>query len=118
RLESLVSAIWTELGGVTKKAQQELQQTRETLRTLQQQQDKLKSEQDKRLNRLLHPSSKLTEERGWWRAFWEDIPEHLRPQTPSDGIFSSPFLQQLQQQFETWERELLEEERFAQRYDG
>jgi DNA polymerase III delta prime subunit len=85
-------------------ASQTLNQLREYQNQLQQMEVQLQQFQQQQL-----PPS-LISERKWWESAWQTIPDRLKPQIPSNGLFDINFLRTVKAQFETWHQQLTEEE--------
>ncbi len=117
RLERLVDELWGALKIAEEKIQAQLVQIHTDLEQQQQRLSRLRTERDKYAASLQQGTANLLDERQWWGSIWETIPEYLRPVISQGDIFSLPFLDAIRQQFTSWEHVLMEEERFAQRYD-
>nr|BBH85387.1 hypothetical protein KTC_01380 [Thermosporothrix sp. COM3] len=115
--EQLVHTLWEQLQKTHDLLPQQLLQLRDDLKQHQKQQEILQRELVRLEQTAGSKPAGLQIERQWWRSFWESIPAEVRPAAPSEGIFALPFLQSMQHQFNSWQQELDNEERFSQRYD-
>ncbi len=62
-------------------------------------------------------SETLINERNWWQqAFEQAIPDKFKPDIPTTGLFTLEFLRKLGLQFDSWQRELEQEETYLNRY--
>jgi DNA polymerase III delta prime subunit len=60
----------------------------------------------------------LIAERTWWQAAWDAIPDRLKQAVPSEGLFALDFLRQVKDQFDSWQKELAQEEAYLSRYEN
>jgi DNA polymerase III delta prime subunit len=60
----------------------------------------------------------LMAERTWWQEAWDAIPARLKPTVPSTGLFTLDFLRQVKAQFDSWHKELAQEEAYLSRYEN
>jgi DNA polymerase III delta prime subunit len=66
------------------------------------------------------PSEDLLKERKWWKQAYLEIPEQFKPHFPTDQVdlFNLELLYQIQTQFNSWTRELEQEETYLKRYQN
>ncbi len=62
------------------------------------------------------PLESLATERKEWQSAFLSIPEHLLPEVPSTGLFALDFLRNVQERFESWQKELAQSEAYLSRY--
>lgn len=74
-------------------------------------------------NQLVHVESQLqllqdnqAVKRNWWQNTWDTIPDSIKPQVPTTGLFDVNFLRNFQEYFSTWQQELSEEQAYLNRY--
>jgi DNA replication protein DnaC len=60
-------------------------------------------------------SENLIVERQWWENIWQEIPGRLKIDVSTD-LFDLNFLHQIQTQFQSWQKQLTEEETYLNRY--
>lgn len=60
----------------------------------------------------------LLNERKWWEQAWQDIPDKFKPKLSSKGLFHIDFLYQVKKQFDSWQKEVEQEESYLNRYQN
>ncbi|MBR8835881.1 MAG: AAA family ATPase [Stigonema ocellatum SAG 48.90 = DSM 106950] len=89
------------------------EESENTIKQLEESKNKL-SEIEKRLQ--TQPSEDLMNERNWWQEIWQGIPEKFKPDIPATGLFALEYLRKIKAEFDSWQRELAQEETYLQRY--
>ncbi|MCF2148163.1 translation initiation factor IF-2 N-terminal domain-containing protein [Desmonostoc muscorum LEGE 12446] len=64
------------------------------------------------------PSESLIAQRNWWLTEWGTIPDKFKPENSSGDVFNIEFLQSLNSQFESWQKELQKEEAYLNKYQN
>ncbi|MBW4677843.1 MAG: translation initiation factor IF-2 N-terminal domain-containing protein [Desmonostoc geniculatum HA4340-LM1] len=62
------------------------------------------------------PSENLIAQRNWWLTECETIPDKFKPENSTGDVFNIEFLQRLNIQFESWQKELQKEEAYLNKY--
>ncbi|HLO85214.1 MAG TPA: AAA domain-containing protein [Nostocaceae cyanobacterium] len=57
-------------------------------------------------------------ERNWWQTLWTTIPDKFKPDLTTKDLFELEFLRSIKNQFKSWEKQLLEQENYLQRYQN
>ncbi|MCC5665924.1 translation initiation factor IF-2 N-terminal domain-containing protein [Nostoc sp. CHAB 5784] len=65
-----------------------------------------------------HPSEILIEERSWWLAEWQRIPDKFKPEKFANDLFNIELLRSINISFESWQQQLQKDEIYLNKYQN